>query len=48
MKKLIDSDMQDELYKALQSLKLDKPMRQSELSIALLDITDEKHPRLAS
>ncbi len=44
----IDSDMQDELYKALQSLKLDKPMRKSELSIALVDITDENHPRLAA
>lgn len=43
-----DARLQHGLEQALAALQLDRPARDGKLAVALVDITDEQHPRLAS
>ncbi|MGD8999949.1 MAG: serine hydrolase [Granulosicoccaceae bacterium] len=43
-----DARLQHDLEKAVIKLALDKAVRQGKLAVALVDITDAQHPRLAS
>jgi beta-lactamase class A len=47
LREAIDTGLQQQLRRSIRELKLENPIDDKRLSVALVDVTDEQHPRMA-